>query len=262
MANPKQISDYNTAINVLGGLHDLSVIEEAFHYVFEHEEISKSRLPKDLFGSRTEKSYKRFDSVIRNTILLFSNREHKLLLKSVFSKGIPLQDRNMVLFWQLALNNRLFREITEEVFIPVYWSGRASLPRDEILSYLKELKYQNPDLTNKWSDYTTEIIATKYLKLMSKIGLVEDDQKKSFTSFSISTEAIITFLYFSRIADPTQNNLLKNSFITLSMIPKEDLIARLKKLSMKGYFEMDYNGVNLNLNLNHSEEELGHVLYH
>jgi len=55
---------------------------------------------------------------------------------------------------------------------------------------------------------------------------------------------------------------LEKLFSKLSMIPKDDLVTRLKRLSMKGLFEMDYNGVDLNLELTLEAGEVANVLYH
>lgn len=236
------------------------MIEHAYEYFFTHGGDQGSILPKDQFDLRTERTQLRVERGIRNGFLKFQDTGHQTLLNSLLSQSLPLQDRNLFLFWQLCLNNRLFKEISEHAFVPVYWSGRTTLPKEEIIAFIKEIVHQNPEL--EWSEITIITLARKYLNFLSKLGFLEGAQKKYFTGISLSSEAVIAFLYFARVAQPSQKNLLKNSFHPLSMIPQDDLIARLKKLSMKGYFEMDYNGVTLNLNLIHSEEDIGYVLYH
>ncbi|MBC8191214.1 MAG: DUF1819 family protein [FCB group bacterium] len=253
-------SGYDTSINVIGGLKDLSMIEHAYEYFFTHGGDQGSILPKDQFDLRTERTQLRVERGIRNGFLKFHDSAHQLLLQSLLSESLPLQDRNLVLFWQLCLNNWLFKEISDHVYVPVYWSGRTTLPKEEVIAFIKEIVHLNPELD--WSEITIITLARKYLNFLTKLGFLEGAQKKYFTGISLSSEAVIAFLYFSRVADPSTRNLLKNTFLQLSMIPKDDLIARLKRLSMKEYFEMDYNGVDLNLSLTHEEQEVGHVLYH
>ena len=260
-SSPKT-EQYDTSINIIGGLQDLSIIEHAFHYFFTHDEQEGSIIPKENFDLRTERSQLRVERGIRNSFLHFGDSQHKVLLQNLFERRLPLQDRNLILFWQLSLNNRLFREISEHVFVPVYWSGRSVLPKDEIIAFIKELVHQNPELDLRWSEITIITLARKYLNFLTKLGFLEGAQKKFFSTIPISTEAIITFLYLARTANPGQRNLLKNSFLKLSMIPKDDLVTRLKRLSMKGLFEMDYNGVDLNLELTLEAGEVANVLYH
>jgi len=252
---------YDTSINVIGGLQDLSIIDQAFQYFFTHGESVGSIIPKENFDLRTERSQQRVERGIRSGFLQFRDSQHKSLIHGLTNKSLPLQDRNLILFWQFALNNRLFREISESVFIQVYYSGRAVLPKEEIIAFIKEIIHQNPDLDLGWSEITILTLARKYLNFLTKLGFLEGAQKKFFTNIPVSTEAIVSFLYFAKIADPKQRNMFKNSFLSLSMIPKDDMVNRLKRLSIRGYFEMDYNGVDLNLNLTHSEKEVGDVLY-
>jgi hypothetical protein len=55
--------------------------------------------------------------------------------------------------------------------------------------------------------------------------------------------------------------MLKNEMLPLSFIVVEDIRDRLKKLSMKGFFNMDFNGVALNIELTHTYKEICDVLY-
>ncbi|MGZ4042325.1 MAG: BrxA family protein, partial [Bacteroidia bacterium] len=41
----------------------------------------------------------------------------------------------------------------------------------------------------------------------------------------------------------------------------DDIRDRLKRLSLKGFFNMDFNGVALNIELTHSYKEICDVLY-
>jgi len=49
--------------------------------------------------------------------------------------------------------------------------------------------------------------------------------------------------------------------LPISFIPYEDIQDRLKKLSLKGLFNMNFNGVALNIELIHSYKGICDVLY-
>ena len=83
---------------------------------------------------------------------------------------MPLSERELVLFWQFALNNRLFREISYQVYIKAYMSGRSGLSKDDITAYLKEFVSHNKELKLNWSENTINTLSTKYLNLMTKLN--------------------------------------------------------------------------------------------
>ena len=76
-----------------------------------------------------------------------------------------------------------------------------------------------------------------------------------------SSEALVLFLYFTKVFSPGVSNILKNEFLNISFIPSEDLQNRLKKLSIKGFFNMNFNGVALNIELIHSYKGICDALY-
>jgi hypothetical protein len=68
-------------------------------------------------------------------------------------------------------------------------------------------------------------------------------------------------LYFAQIAEPENKNILVNKLLPLSFVPIEDIQERLKKLSLKGFFNMNFNGVALNIELVHIYKGICDVLY-
>jgi len=96
---------------------------------------------------------------------------------------------------------------------------------------------------------------------MTKLGFVSTGRVKSFQHIRPSTEAQVLFLYFAQLFIPTIKNILNNDFLLLSFMPIDDIHDRLKKLSIKGFFNMDYNGIALNIELTHSYKGICDVLY-
>lgn len=259
-----EISDgkYNTEINVLGGLRDYSVILKAFDSYFSQLDTLNDLIKKrNEFNLRTEKSQSRIEYSVNKTFLKFYSQEHQDLLQSVFKEIVPQKDKELVLIWQFALNNRLFRDITVNVFMKTYYSGRATISKDDIIAYIKELLLQKEEPKLNWSEKTINTLSTKYLNVMSKLGFLSIGRIKSFIHIRPSAEALVVFLYFSKIISPSISNVLVNELLLLSYIPAEDFQDRLKKLSIKGYFNMNFNGIALNIELTHSYKGICDVLY-
>lgn len=262
MNNITDLGAYDTAINVIGGLRDCSVIFKAIDsHLSESDSLKALINERNEFNLRTERSRTRIEREIRKAFLQFKNNEHQALIKTIFTERVPLQDKELVLVWQFALNNRLFKEISSRVFANTYYSGRASISKDDITAYLKEFLHQNESLGINWSENTITTLSTKYLNLMSKLGFLSSGRIKSFEHINPSSEAQVLFLYFAKLFSPTASNILTNEMLPASFIPPHDIQDRFKRLSLKGFFNMNFNGVALNIELTHSYEGICDVLY-
>lgn len=253
---------YNTAINVIGGLRDCGVIFKAIDSHFSQSDSLKELVnQRNEFNLRTELSRTRIEREVRKAFLHFKNEEHQELIKGIFDERIPLQDKELVLVWQFALNNRLFRDITSRVFVKTYYSGRTSISKDDIIAYLKEFIRQNESMQISWSENTINTLSTKYLNLMTKLGFLSNGRVKSFKHIRPSSEAQVLFLYFAKLLSPSGSDILNNELLPISFISSEDIQDRLKRLSLKGFFNMNFNGVALNIEITHSYKGVCDVLY-
>lgn len=260
--NTTELGVYDTAINVIGGLRDCSVIFKAIHSHFsQSDSLTELLNQRNEFNLRTVKSRTRIEREVRKEFLQFKNEDHQELIRGIFSEWVPQQDKELVVVWQFALNNGLFREITSRVFVKTYYSGRANISKDDITAYLKEFLRQNESLQISWSENTINTLSTKYLNLMSKLGFLSTGRVKSFRHIRPSSEAQVLFLYFAKLFSPSASNILTNELLPISFIPSEDIQVRLKKLSLKGFFNMDFNGVAVNIELSHSYKGICDALY-
>lgn len=262
-ANNPISSEYDTSINVIGGIQDISIIYKAIEtYLREIGTLKDLVRERNGLTLRTERSRTRVRNAIKASFLVFKNDDHKVFVQNIFTRKDVLANKERLLFWQYALSNRLFREISTQVFCKAYFSGRAGLSKEDIVAYLKEFLNQNKQLNLGWSESTVSTLSTKYLNLMTKLNLLEGARIKSFKYVRPSSDDTVLFLYFASLLEPGNKNILKNEMLPLSFIPIEDIQDRLKKLSLKGFINMTYNGVELNIELTHSAKEICDVLYH
>ena len=257
-----ELGAYNTAINVIGGLRDSSILFKSIDSHFsQNDSLDELFYQRNEFNLRTEKSRERIEIAVRKNFLQFKNEDHQELFQEIFTERVPLKDKELVLVWQFALNNRLFREISSRIFAKTYYSARSSITKDDITAYLKEFLLQKDSLQISWSEKTISMLATKYLSFMSKLGFIGTGNVKSFQHIQPSSEAQVLFLYFAQLLSPGSKNILNNELLPISFIPSGEILDRFKKLSLKGYFNMDYNGVALNIELTHSYKGVCNALY-
>ena len=171
---------------------------------------------------RTERSRTRVHNAIKASFLIFKNDDHQALVQNLFTRKDVPANKELILFWQYALSNRLFREISTQVFCKAYFSGRAGLSKEDIVAYLKEFLNQNKPLGLGWSESTVQTLSTKYLNLMTKLNLLEGARIKSFKYVSRLQR---TWCYFSIL--PACRSLIteypENEMLPLLFIPVEDI---------------------------------------
>lgn len=257
-----ELGCYDVTINVIGGLRDPDIIFRAISSYFNSEDSVKELvLQRNELGLRTERSRMRIERALRQGFLRFKCQDHEDLIQKIFQSNISVQEKELILFWQFSLNNRLFREISTRLFSKVYFSGRANLSKDDIAGYLKDFLNKDNEHSIDWSENTINTLSTKYLNLMTKLDLLNAGRVKSFRHIKPSSESIVLFLYFAKLHEPRESDILKNEMLPLLFVSTEDLYTKLKKLSNKGLFNMDFNGVNLNIELTHSYRGICDVLF-
>jgi hypothetical protein len=135
------------------------------------------------------------------------------------------------------------------------------LSQNDIIAYLKEYLSNNKNLGLKWSEATITTLSTKYLNLMTKLNFLDGRRIKTFSQTKPSADSLVLFVYFAKLYAPESCDILKNDMLPLSFVAPEDILERLKKLSLKGLFKMNFNGVALNIELTHSYKGICDALY-
>ena len=254
-------SEYNTAVKDIAGLKDYSLIFNIINAHFEGKGSTELMVDGNEFDIRTSKTRNKVSWAINKSIIRFTSEEHEALVSRVFRANVPTQDKKFAFLWHFCLTNRLFREITLNVFTKVYFSGRAQISKEDIIAFIKGISDKSDNDKPDWSEDTLYRLATKYLSLMTKFNFVSEGRVKSLNHIRPSAEGVVLFLYFANLFAPHVKNILDNEMLSASFIATEHIQERLKKLSLKGFFEMSYNGIALNVELTHSHKEICNVLY-
>ena len=242
MMKPKK-ANFNTNINVLGSVPDYATM-------IKYAGLNLQDSTDKDFNFRTENSLKRFVAAINQDLLSFNNDQHKKLLSYVYNTDdLRLDQKLLVLFWQLTINNRLFAQITENYFMKCVYAGRLSLLTNEILSFLYELRRTHADEL-QWSDATLKITASKYLTLMKKLGLAEGSQTKEIRYPNIGDEVFIILVKLALAAYPDTPSI-HNPLFKFSFFDEISLINRLKAIKFTPLWNITQIETDIKIELTH-----------
>ena len=242
----KKVNSYNTDINIIGSIPDYHLIYIALPLLLDNQkELETILVTNNEFDLRTEKSRKRFLSAL-NSAFVSKNKVIDELASSLMLHF--KNDENaqaLFLFWLFSINNKLFFELNRDLFLRYYFQGRAELPKESVIAYIKDLISREDELKGKWSEINIETIASKYLTILKKLKLLEGNQKKKFTLVRVSDELLAVFIHLIDLSKNRKGNFLEDDFLGFTFIPKENILDRLKRIGKKDWVKLNFNGVSL-----------------
>ena len=237
---------YNTDINIIGSIPDYHLIYKALPLLLsDPKELENILVINNEFDFRTEKSRKRFLSVL-NSAFVSKNKtidELASVLMLYFKNDENAQA--LLLFWLFNTNNKLFFELNRDVFLKYYFQGRAELPKEAVIAYIKDLINRVDELKGKWSEITIDTIASKYLTILKKLKLLEGNQKKKFTLIRVSDELLAVFIHLIDLLENRKGNFLEDDLLGFTFISKDNILDRLKRIGKKDWVKINFNGVTL-----------------
>ncbi len=240
---------YNTDINSFGGIQDYHMIHEALRSYASGEKNLKQRMIQDnVFGIRTEEGRGRFYRGIKSSILTFQNDDHESIYSSFFRELDIRFPYDLLVFWQLVINNKLFQILTRELYLKFYFQGKAAIAGEDVLFFIADLKERDQEFKElNWTPKSIGPVASKYLTILRKLGLVDGKQKKVIKHVQISDDEFTIFLYLLSALYPRNENLLTNEFQVFSFVSPESFTERVKKIAKKGLIGMTYTGTKLTI---------------
>jgi hypothetical protein len=248
----------NSDINIIGSIPDYSFINEVIRYVaenFQTQDIVEQIINKNIFDIRTEKSRKRFLAGIISAFVNFKNESHRELVLSLFITEGFEKLKKQALFFQFAVNNKLFFLISKNILIKRYFEGRNSIKKEEISSYLFHLR--ESDLTiQSWTEETIETVASKYLTFLKKINFLTGSQTKEFIYLSPDMPTFIFFLYLIKAVEPDTTNILESKYLDFIFISNDAVADNLRKISLAEFFETTYFGNDIRIDLKYKFKDV------
>jgi hypothetical protein len=240
--------NYNTDINIIGSIPNYHLIYKALPLLLNNpKELENILVTNNEFDFRTEKSRKRFLSALNSAFVNKNKRINELTAVLMANLKNDETTQATILFWLFSINNKLFFELNRDIFLKYYFQGRAELPKDAVIAYMKDLISRCDDLKGKWSESTIDTIASKYLTVLKKLKLLEGTNRKKFTLIRITDELLAVFIHLINLSEVKKSNFLDDEFRDFTFVSKENILDRLKKIGKKDWIKMNYTGTSLNV---------------
>ena len=252
----------NSDINIIGSIPDYHLIYLAIPLLSTNQiDLEKMLVEDNEFNFRTEKSRKRFLSALNSAFISRNENINELTASLIVYLKNDEPSRAILLFWLFSINNKLFFELNKDVFLKYYFQGRAELPKETVIAYIKDLISKNVELKGKWTEITINTIASKYLTILKKLHLLEGNQKKRFCNVKISDELLAVFIHLISLLESKKSNFLEDELIAFTFISKDSILERLKKIGKKDWIKMNYTGTSLNVEASFNTNNIINGIY-
>lgn len=260
--NKKNKPIYTSDINVIASIPDFNLISDvisAFAHGKGEDYINEEIFKQNIYGIRTLKSRERFLSAIKKVFIKFKTEEHQKVFYALFTQNNFVNLKRVALYFQFAFNDQLFYELNTKVYMKLYKAGRLTVPKDEFIAYLYDLRDNKLDIQN-WSNSTLDIIASKYLTLLKKLGFLKGRFRKEFCTIDLDDPTIIYMVYLLKSLGNINPDIMKNPYLDILPYSQDNLYKRIKKISLTDYFMIYTLGYDLKVNLKYSYEEIVNVI--
>ena len=260
--NRKNKPVYTSDINVIASIPDFNLINDVISAFAHHkgeEYINEEIFKQNIYGIRTLKSRERFLSAIKKVFIKFKTEEHQKVFYALFTQNNFVNLKRVALYFQFAFNDQLFYELNTKVYMKLYKAGRLTVPKDEFNAYLYDLRDNKIDIQN-WSNSTLDIIASKYLTLLKKLGFLKGRFRKEFCTIDLDDSTIIYMVYLLKSLGNINPDIMKNPYLDILPYSQDNLYKRIKKISLTDYFKIYTLGYDLKVNLKYSYEEIVNVI--
>lgn len=233
----------NTTINILGSLQDWNLVVQFLESRYkERGDVGEGF--QAFTSVKTHKSIQRFEKAITDTLIRFENKEIEALVRSLVDSEKISINSLLLLFWNASFNNHLLSYLNRNVYFPAFYSGRMGIRSEEVVACMMDLKERESEQLGSWTDYTIEKVASKYLTLLRKFGLMEGSQKKTISHPNLDDTMFVLFIYWIHAVEE-KANLLLSSWLQYSFLEKQSFIEKLTQKKFARFFRFNYTGDNL-----------------
>lgn len=218
-------SKYDTNFSVAGGVEDFSSVVKYFV-----ADINGNR-DRSILGGRTSEAAERYEMAWRRLFYSkHSEKQHKLLCDAIGGDEFSLAEKYFVIYLQLIAENALFHDITRDVLLKVVFSGRSSVSKEDILSYMRFLKSNSPE-DMPWSESTMSRAAVQYLGVLTKLGFCTGAPKSTTRELHVPFLSDGLFAYFVRWSQTVcEDRTIHNPYLQFSFLDNQMLTLKLKKI--------------------------------
>jgi hypothetical protein len=165
--------------------------------------------------------------------LLVREAQPARLMKRVMDV-LSAKEFSQLLFVQTCRANMILADFVREVYWAKYAAGRDAIANDEAREFVEQAE-RDGKTTKEWPDATVRRVSSYLTGCCGDFGLLESGTRRvrRILSFRIEQRVAAVLAYDLHFAGRGDNLLLSDSDWSLFGLERDDVLAELKRLSLK-----------------------------
>lgn len=168
--------------------------------------------------------------------LLLNNGKPAGYLKTL-RPNLSSREMEQLLFVYSCRANQILEDFTREVYWPAYAAGHESISNTEARIFVTKAVQQSLT-TTRWSEKTIQNVAGYLTGACAEFGMLERGQKviRKILPYPIEATVAIVLAYDLHFSGLGDNTVVAHPNWELFGMDRSDVIAELRRLSLKGVF--------------------------
>jgi len=168
--------------------------------------------------------------------LLLNNGKLAEYLKTL-RPNLSSREMEQLLFIYSCRANQILEDFAREVYWPAYAAGHESIANTEARIFVTKAVQQGLT-TTRWSEKTINNVAGYLTGACAEFGMLERGQKviRKILPYPIEAAVAIVLAYDLHFSGLGDNTIVAHSNWELFGMDRSDVIAELRRLSLKGVF--------------------------
>lgn len=239
--------EYHGRYKNLAGMGNISILIRTLKLYANFQNINELQdyfVETNPFNFSTRSYRARLFRSIKPLLLNTFNDDHKNLLINLASADFNQSFYKYILYLQVGLNSRLFREITLEVYAKKLKQGALKLTKHSIINFILDQVQE----AENWTESSLDRLGSRYLTLMYMFDFIEGEGRDQIAIFSPSVNLLTYAVYLDQyLHDGPYLDPEAPIFRLLFINSYKQLIKRLKELSLAGYFKLETTGSDIKI---------------
>jgi hypothetical protein len=157
-----------------------------------------------------------------------------------------------VLLWHMTRDEFLVRDFLIRWLYPQYVDGAYRLRADDVVPYLAGLaKRKAVRWAGKWSETTTDRVATGLLRMAADFGLLRGTTSKQFASYHLPEQSFLYLLHAMADAHPSGRRVVELEDWRMFLLGTGDVEREILRLHQYRKLHYDVAGSIAELRLSH-----------
>lgn len=205
------------------------------------EDAREQVVVENLLGKHTRKRRENVWQSIHRRYISGRSEEFIRLLAYVVVSPLIEQAKRQILFYELAMSDRLVYDLTVGCLYKLYHEGRSLATKADIHNWFDSAADLHPEL-KKWSEHTRENIAQTYLALVKDFGMLSGRVTKSFVKPFVPAPSFLWILYRLRDDGLTTKGIIRAKDFHLLLMDQSDVIHIANECARSGYLNFQAAG--------------------